>query len=131
MKKHLKRRIAVLLTTIGVLMVAGCAQNSGPEKTVETFLKAMLAGDQDKAFSVVCPDWETQAAVELAAFSGVSGKIEGMTCKAAGKDDDFTLVTCEGTMVLDYRGEERERSLAGTQYLTRKLDGEWKVCGYR
>jgi hypothetical protein len=123
--------LAVLALT--TLLVAGCAQDKGPQDAVETFLKAMLDGDQDKAFSVVCPEWEARAAVELDAFSGVSGKLEGLACKEAGKDEsgEFTLVTCQGKMVLDYRGEERERSLEGTNYLTQKIDGEWKVCGYR
>ncbi|MBI5958895.1 MAG: hypothetical protein HY866_09185 [Chloroflexi bacterium] len=125
----LKRGIGVLCAVI--LLAAGCAQNKSPQDAVETFLKAMLAGDQDKAFGVVCPDWEAQAAVELDAFSGVSGKLEGMECKQAGEEDGYTLVTCKGKMVLDYRGEERERSLEETRYLTQKLDGEWKVCGYQ
>src|SRR3990172_7634161 len=82
-----------------ILLAAGCAQDKGPQDAVETFLKAMLAGDQDKVFGVVCPDWEAQAAVELDAFSGVSGKLEGLECNQSGKEDKFTLVVCKGKMV--------------------------------
>lgn len=122
-----KRALLVLL----LVALAGCAKSQKPQEPVIAFLKAMLANDKDKALGAVCPEWETQAGLELDAFSGVTGKLEDAVCQKAGTDGGYTLVTCQGKMVLDYRGEQRDRSLEGTTYLVKKVDGEWKLCGYR
>jgi hypothetical protein len=112
------------------LVLAGCSQ-PGPDAAVKSFLKALLAGDENKLYQTICPEWEAQAATELDAFSGVTGTLEGASCKKAGTDGDYTLITCTGKMVLSYQGEQRDRSLEGRTYLTKRVDGEWKMCGYR
>jgi hypothetical protein len=113
-----------------ILVLAGCSQ-PGPDAAVESFLKALLAGDENKVYQAVCPEWEAQAAVELDAFSGVTGKLDGASCTKAATDGDYTLITCTGRMVLNYQGELRDRPLEGRTYLARQVDGEWKMCGYR
>jgi hypothetical protein len=113
-----------------ILVLAGCSQ-PGPDAAVESFLKALLAGDENKVYQAVCPEWEAQAAVELDAFSGVTGKLDSAKCTKAGTDGDYTLITCTGRMVLNYQGESRDRPLEGRTYLARQVDGEWKMCGYR
>ncbi|HVO68875.1 MAG TPA: hypothetical protein VMT24_02450 [Aggregatilineaceae bacterium] len=112
------------------LVLAGCSQ-PGPDAAVKSFLTALLDGDENKMYETICPEWEAQAAAELDAFSGVTGALEGARCKQAGTDGDYTLITCTGRMVLSYQGEERDRSLEGRTYLTKRVDGEWKMCGYR
>jgi len=127
------RRIFRTTTVIvlAALALAACAKSQPPQEPVTTFLKAMLAADRDKALEAVCPEWEAQAGLELDAFSGVTGILEGADCRKSGTDGDYTLITCQGKMVLDYRGETRDRSLEGTTYLVKKVDGDWKLCGYR
>lgn len=123
--------ITLLLLAILAVILASHTKGRQPQEPVTTFLKAMLAEDRDQALSAVCPEWEAQAALELDAFSGVTGTLEGAICQKSGTDGDYTLITCQGTMVLDYRGESRNRSLEGTTYLVKKVDGDWKLCGYR
>jgi hypothetical protein len=126
------RGIRVAAGTLFVLVpvLAGCSQ-PGPDAAVESFLKALLAGDENKVYQAVCPEWEAQAAVELDAFSGVTGTLDSASCSKAGTDGDYTLITCTGKMLLDYQGEQRERSLEGRTYLAKRVNGEWKMCGYR
>jgi hypothetical protein len=52
-----------------------------------------------------------------------------MSCKTGDKDDPYTLVTCEGRIVVAYRGETREFPLSDTTYRAIQEDGEWKMCG--
>ncbi len=115
---------------MGVLLSA-CAHSTGPADAVETYLRALLSGDETRVFAIVCPDWEEQAAVDFDAFTGVSGSFKGLSCQKSGTDGSASLVTCQGTLALNYNGEQRERSMEGTTYLARKIDGEWKMCGYR
>lgn len=123
------RRFPALLAL--ALLVAACAQQSTPGEAVEAFHRALVAADEDALYDAVCPEWEAQAGLELDAFSGVSARLERLRCTRTGSEGDLSLIACSGTMVLDYRGEERERPLEGTTYLARKVDGEWKMCGYR
>jgi len=123
-------RVAAGVLFLLLLDLAGCSQ-PGPDAAVESFLKALLAGDENKVHQAVCPEWEAQAAVELDAFSGVTGKLDGASCTKAGTDGGYTLITCSGKMVLNYQGEQRERSLEGRTYLAKRVNGEWKMCGYR
>lgn len=115
------------------LILASCAGSSArPEEAVETFLKALMDRDEDRLYGAICPEWEAQAELELAAFSGVRGTLEGLNCQASGTDGQYTLVACQGKMLLNYNNREsRERSLDDKTYLARQVDGEWKMCGYR
>lgn len=113
------------------VLLGACAKSAQPQDSVEAFLKALLSGDEDAVFNTVCPNWESQAAVEVDAFSGVTGHLDGAQCSKAGTDGADTLITCTGSMVLDYKGEERSRPLEGRTYLVRKINGDWKMCGYR
>lgn len=128
-RKLFKPALTVLILL--AVLLAGCAQSQKPEEPVKTFLGAVLAADKDKALSAVCPEWEALAQKEFDAFSGVTGKLDGAVCQKSGTEGAYTLVTCTGKMVLDYRGEQRERPLEGRTYLVKKVDGDWKLCGYR
>ncbi len=122
---------ALMVLVLLAALLAGCAQSEKPGEPVKTFWGAVLAADKDKVLSTVCPEWEAQAQKEFDAFSGVTGKLDSAVCQKSGTDGAFTLVTCTGKMVLDYRGEQRERPLEGRTYLVKKVDGDWKLCGYR
>ncbi len=132
MSRMTRPAIALVAACLILPMLLGaCAKSAQPQGSVEAFLKALLSGDEDAVFNTVCPDWESQAAVELDAFSGVTGHLDGAQCFKAGMNGADTLIACTGTMVLDYQGEERSRPLEGQTYLVRKINGDWKMCGYR
>ena len=118
-----------LLLIILSLALAACADEGNASDAVESYLKAKISSDADKLVSLSCKDWEGQALLDAAPFESVDAEFEGMSCKDAGKEDPFTLVTCEGTLSFEYQGELREQNLSEVSYLTIKENGEWKMCG--
>lgn len=123
----------VLRGMLGVLFLAACAteQDAPPGDAVIAYLNALLSGDEAALPGTVCAEWEASAQLDLDAFSGVTGELADAACTEAGEDDGFTLITCTGEMVLNYRGEARTRPLAGQTYRVSKENGEWKMCGYQ
>lgn len=122
---------AALFLLILILLLAACADSAKPEDAVLPYLEALLNSDEDQFFERVCPEWETDAKRDFDAFTGVSGELQNATCAQSGTDDTYVLVTCSGTMELNYNGELRSRSLADQTYRVKKSGGEWKVCGYQ
>ncbi len=123
----------VLFALVLIALVLGaCGPAQGkPEDAVPPYLQALLANDEDAVLRAVCPQWEEQAARDLAAFSGVTGELQDVRCQVAGTDGDYTLITCSGTMQINYNGELRDRSLQGQTYRVKEVDGDWKMCGYQ
>jgi hypothetical protein len=122
------RLFAFVLITLSFVLAA-CADEGSASDAVENYLKAKIASDADKLTSLSCKDWEAQALLDAAPFESVDAKFDGMSCKEAGKEDQFTLVTCEGTLSFEYQGELRKQNLSEVSYLTIKENGEWKMCG--
>ena len=126
------RRLGVsfVVLVMSVALLSACAQKISATGTIERYLKAKVSGDENKLVSLSCKAWEAQAALDAAPFQSVQAEIDSLTCKESGKDGAYTLVTCDGTLVIQYRGESpREQSLSGTTYRAIKEDGEWKMCG--
>ena len=123
----------VLRGMLGVLFLAACAneQDAPPGDAVIAYLNALLSGDEAALVNGVCADWEADALRDLDAFTGVTGELADAACTTAGTEGQFTLITCTGEMVLDYRGEVRTRSLEGQTYRVSQENGEWKMCGYQ
>lgn len=124
-------RLIVLLLSLMTLslVLAACADEGNASDAIESYLKAKIAGDEDKLVSLSCKDWEAQARLDAAPFKSGEAEFEGMACENAGKQDEFTLVTCEGTLTFEYRGELREQDLSALTYLAIKENDEWKMCG--
>jgi len=123
-------RLLVILLPLLMVILAACADSAKPEDAVIPYLEALLSNDEAKLNSAICPAWEADAKRDFDAFTGVTGTLKDSSCKKAGEDGDTALITCTGTMELDYNGELRDRSLEGTTYRVDKIDGDWKVCGY-
>lgn len=118
---------AFLLLT---LALSACAKSVSAPDAIEAYLKAKVAGDERKLAAQSCKAWEVQAALDAAPFRSVDARLDNLSCRVTGQDGDATLVVCEGTLVIQYRGEDpRQQSLAGTVYRVIKEDGEWKMCG--
>lgn len=112
------------------LALAACAEQGSAPAAIEKYLKAKIAGDEDRLVGLACKAWEAQAMLDAASFRSVKAELHNMSCKENGKEADFTLVTCQGTLIVQYRGENpREQSLSGITYRAIKEDGEWKMCG--
>jgi hypothetical protein len=120
----------MIILALVVLILTACAKSSNPGTVVEDYLKAKVSAKADKMVSLSCSAWEAQAQQESAAFESVSAELKDLSCKKSGEEGEYTLVTCEGKLVIQYRGETpREQNLNGTTYRTVKQDGEWKMCG--
>jgi len=124
------RRSIPILLALAALLLAACADKGSAPDAVESYLKAKIASDDDKLVSLSCKDWEAKALLDAKSFESVKAEFEDMSCKEAGKDSSYTLVTCEGTMIIQYRGEDpREQSLGGVTYRAIEEEGKWKMCG--
>jgi hypothetical protein len=127
MRRSLK---VVFLLALLALILAACAEKSSAPDSIEKYLKAKIESDDDKLVSLSCKDWEARALLEAKSFESVSAEFKDMSCKEAGEEGEYTLVTCEGTLIVQYRGEDpREQGLGGVTYRAIKEDGEWKMCG--
>lgn len=123
------------LSALMMLMVAALAacntQADSAASAVQSYLTGQAAGDEKKLLSVVCKAQEEQARTDAASFVAVKARIEGLSCQAAGEDAPFSIVSCQGNILLEYAGETRARSLADRNYKAIKEDGRWKMCGYK
>lgn len=122
--------LVAAIIAVGSLALAACAEQDSATAAIERYLKAQVAGDTDKLIANACPEWEASAKTAAAAFQSVDAKIENLACEEVGEDGDYTLVTCSGTVVIQYRGEDpREQALPGLTYRAIERDGAWKMCG--
>ncbi len=124
----------VILTLLALLLVplllSACADKGTASDAVEKYLKAKIASDDNKLVSLSCKDWEAQALLEAKSFESVTAEFKDMSCKETGKAEQYTLITCNGTLIIQYRGEDpRQQSLGGTTYRAIQEDGKWKMCG--
>ncbi|MBN2306312.1 MAG: hypothetical protein JXQ72_17650 [Anaerolineae bacterium] len=123
-------RYLILLAVLLALILAACADEGSAPDAVEKYLKAKIASDADKLVELSCKAWEAQAQLDAAPFESVNAELQDMSCKDTGKDGEYTLVTCAGTLVIEYRGEDpRQQDLSETTYRAIKEDGEWRMCG--
>ena len=114
----------------GMMVLSACAQKIDASQAIERYLKAKVSADENKLVSLSCKDWEAQASMDATTFKSVQAEIRDLSCKENSKDGEYTLVTCDGTLVIQYRGESpREQPLSETTYRVIKENGEWKMCG--
>ena len=125
------RRYALLIVTLSVmlLLLAACAKKGSAPDVIEKYLKAKVSSKADQLTGLSCKEWEAQAAQDATSFESVKAELQEMACKTGGKDGQYTLVTCEGKIVVAYQGETREFPLNSTTYRAIQEDGEWKMCG--
>ncbi len=125
-------RILIPIFVLIAIFLASCAQPAGdPAAAIESYVQAIIAQDQDALVSLSCAAWEEGALIDGNAFSGVTARLEGLNCEATGTDADYTIVSCQGTIIATYQGEDRPIDLAARAYLALQEGGEWRMCGYR
>ena len=121
------RRFTLLLMLL--LVIAGCATETGttsdPAQTVERYLQAKAALDEDTIRGLLCSEMESSLEREIETFRPATGvEVEGMTCSRVDGQD---VVSCSGQFVADYGGEDNVFPLVS--YRVVQEDGEWKWCG--
>ena len=114
-----------------VFLLPACGSASGPVRTMEDYLNALVVKDATRLSTLSCADWAQSAAVEMDSFQAVTASLEGLSCEVTGTDGAFTLVTCQGNIVTSYNGETQQFDLSLRTYQVVEQGGETLVCGYR
>lgn len=119
-------RHVVPVFALFLLLLAACAPQSGgdPAETVEQYLTAKVASDEEALRGLLCAEMEADLRRESTSFASVDAQIEGMDCM---RDGDSNVVTCTGQIVATYGTENTSFPL--TSYRVVLEDGEWKWCG--
>jgi len=124
--------MAWLVFLASIVLLAACAEEKSASDVIEDYIKAIAAGDADKAVSLSCADWELEAQKDANGFKPYESEIENLSCQTDGKDGDFTRVVCEGKIITNYGvGGVREVNLSNFVYLAVQEDDEWKMCQER
>jgi hypothetical protein len=130
---HKPLLLFVLVFSLTLLATAcsGDKQKSPAAKAVEDYWQAMVSQNSEAISALSCPDWESQAIMELDSFQAVKARVDGMNCAESGKEGSDVLVKCQGKIIATYGDEDQELSLDARAVLVRQDGGEWLVCGYR
>lgn len=123
--------IHLLIFVVFLLMLPACGGGNSPDAVIETYLTALVTGDNAAAVNVSCTAWEANANAEGASFEGVEVALEGMDCRVLSENGETASVACEGDIVFSYAGGEDEViSLNRRDYSLAFEAGEWRMCGY-
>ena len=90
-----------------------------------------MQSDLNQMINLSCAEWEAQARVEATSFKSMQASLDGVTCKDAGADGKYTLVSCQGKIITSYNGESRDWSVAERQFKVVQDGGDWHMCGYQ
>ena len=80
---------------------------------------------------VYLPPFLVAALLAVAAYDGVTARLENAQCTGAGAEGDSLLVSCTGSIIATYSGEDRPLPLDRVQYVTVNEGGDWRMCGYK
>jgi hypothetical protein len=86
--------------------------------------------DEAKLTSLVCPNWQADALLEMDAFQAVETSLQGLSCSQSGSDNQAALVNCKGKILAKYVNETQEFDLSNRTYRLEKNGSGWQVCGY-
>jgi len=119
--------LAALLIVGGLL--TACASAKHPAAVaVEDYLQALVDKDEARLVSLTCPDFESDALLQLDSFSLVKTKLDGLDCQAQAQDDT-AQVTCQGRILATYGTEDQQFDLSEKTFLVVNQGGDWLVCG--
>ena len=121
-----------IIFIIIIISLAGCNSDNGDATiAIEAYIQALSDRDTNKVSNLSCADWEQNALVEADSFTSVGSTVENLVCTEDGKEGSDRIISCTGTLVLDYNGEAQQIDLSKRTYIARLEDGEWRMCGYR
>jgi len=127
-----KHFIKLLTLLLAVFILAGCASSSqgGAGSAAQKYFQAIADGNEEKIAAISCPDWEASARADVAAFIGVTARLEDVTCQPVSEAAGEAVVECTGAIVATYNNEDASFELKDKQLKVVNQDGEWLVCGY-
>jgi len=114
--------------SLALLLLVACAADAKPEDAVSDYLTARVAGDADALRGLACAAWEEEAVLQAETFQALDARLEGLACQQTSRNGDAAVISCTGTIIITYTGENSEQPVAGA-FSVVKEDDEWKVCG--
>jgi hypothetical protein len=127
-----KTNLLALLIVIGLTACnGGASQPESATQAIEAYLQALVEHNGDRASTLSCAAFEPTARQEYESFAEVTARLEEPNCQESGEADGFTLVSCTGSIVANYFGEDQEINLGDRIYQAIQEGGEWRMCGYR
>lgn len=125
------RRLSLFIVFLGIALLTACSSSdSSSGKAIEAYLTALVTKDAIGAVNRACLVWEENARAEGSSFEVVEARLESVSCSEIGEQNDFKIVACDGSIIANYGGEDRDIDLADRNYLAIFEDSEWKMCGY-
>ncbi len=131
--KKLTHKITILLSiTLASLVLAACSTGkTGAVTAVEAYIQALGSQDTNQISTLSCKDWEQNALTEVDSLTSVGSSVKDLVCKESGEQGSDVLVSCSGSLELDYNGEAQHIDLSNRIYIARQEGGEWRMCGYK
>jgi hypothetical protein len=134
---HLKQ--SLLAGLVGVILaslaLAACGGGSGAKdpaaQTVNNYLQALVAGDNNRITTLSCKDFEKQANLEVDSFAGVKPSLKDVVCQVRGTEGSARVVTCTGKISATYGNEVQEFDLSKQSYIVNQQGSDWLVCGHK
>jgi hypothetical protein len=118
-----------LLVMVLTGLLSACSPAKHPAAAiVEDYLNALVDKDETRLVSLVCPEYEAQALLELDSFSLVKTRLDGLDCQADAQDGTAS-VTCQGKILATYGTEDQQFDLSGRIYQVQEQGGDWLICG--
>ncbi|TAK10816.1 MAG: hypothetical protein EPO32_14080 [Anaerolineae bacterium] len=124
----------ILILALTATLLAGCSSGSGTNTAsgvISAYLNAIVSQDETAATALSCAAWESSAVTEVHSFDGVAARLENLSCSEGAVEGESTTVSCSGSIVATYQGEDRPIDLSGLLYLAVQEGGEWRMCGYK
>lgn len=132
MQRTAQQRLLALIAALTALLAACTNQPGGdPGAAVKDYLQAMVSGQADRIGALVCPAYEAEARTEFDSFGAVEAELDNVECRQSGAEGGTALVTCTGSIKVNYTGEIRALELKDNVYRARPDNGRWQMCGYQ
>ena len=128
--------LAILVCVPLVFLAVGCKPSqAAPVQTMQAFLAAFAAKDENTLIGLTCKEWEDQALLEYDSFGNVATELKDVSCKMVGQTtnsqgETVYSVNCTGAISASYNGELRTFDLSKRMYQVVDRGGYLQVCGY-
>jgi hypothetical protein len=132
----MKTLLAILVSIPLVFLAVGCKPSQAvPVQTMQAYLTAFSAKDENTLISLTCKEWQDQALLEYDSFGNVTTELKAVTCKLTGQStnaqgEKVYSVNCTGAISASYNGELRTFDLSKRVYQVVDRGGSLQVCGY-
>ena len=132
----MKTLLAILVCVPLVFLAVGCQPSqAAPVQTMQAYLSAFAAKNENTLIGLTCKEWEDQALLEYDSFGNVTTELKDVTCKLVGQNtnpqgETVYSVNCTGAISASYNSELRTFDLSKRMYQVVDRGGTLQVCGY-